>query len=74
MLRPTKKIWDMLRLTYGRVFEMYGQLFIIRQGDRLVQEHFTLLRALLDELEIYQPLIVDITQMKSWLWRFTFSI
>ena len=62
MLRPAKKIWDTLRLTYGheknisRVFEIYEHLFTLRQGDRSVQEHFTALHGLLDELDIYQPL------------------
>ena len=70
MLRPAKKIWDMLRLTYGhenisRVFEVYKQ-FTLRQGDRSVQEYFTLLRAFLNELEIYQSLTADITQIKQY--------
>ena len=49
----------MLRLTYGheknisRVFKMYEQLFVLCQGDRLDQEYFTILRALLDELDVY---------------------
>ena len=72
MLRPTKKIRDTLRLTYGheknisRVFEVYEQLFTLRQDDRSVQEHFTLLRSLLNDLEIYQPWTAEITQMKQY--------
>ena len=64
MLRSAKKIWDTLQLTYGleknisRVFEVYEQLFTLRQGDRSIQEHFIILRALLDELDVYQPLTV----------------
>ena len=48
------------------VFEVYEQLFTLRQGDRFVQEHFTLLRALLDEHEMYQPLTGDVGQMKGY--------
>ena len=59
LLRFAKKIWDTLRLTYGheknisRVYEIYEQLFTLRQGDRSVQEYFTAFRALLDELDVY---------------------
>ena len=72
LLRPAKKIWNTCRLTYGheknisRVFEVYEQLFTIRQGERSVQEYFTHLRALLDELEMYQPLTGDVSQMKRY--------
>ena len=72
MLRPAKEIWDTLCLTYGheknisRVFEIYEQLFTLHQGDRSVHEHFTVLRGLLDELDIYQPLTVDITQLHKY--------
>ena len=71
LLRPAKKIWDTCRLTYGheknisRGFEVYEQLFTLHQGDRFVQEHFTLLRALLDELEMYQPLTGNVSQMEG---------
>ena len=60
----------MLRLTYGheknisRVFEVYEQLFTLRQGDQSLQDHFALLRALLDEFEVNQSLTADITQMR----------
>ena len=72
ILCPAKKIWDTLRLTYGykknilRVFEVYKQLFTLHQGDRSVQEHFTVLRALLDELDVYQPLTIDISRMRQY--------
>lgn len=61
MLCSAKKIRDTLRLTYGheknilRVLEVYEQLFTLRQGDHLVQKHFTLLCVLLDEFDVYQP-------------------
>ena len=61
-----------MRLTYGHeknistVFEVYEQLFTLRQGDQSVHEHFTLLRALLDEFEVYQLLTADIIQMRQY--------
>ena len=60
MLRPAKKIWQTLQSTYGhekniaRICEIYEHLFTHRQGERSVQEFYNSLRALLDELEIYQ--------------------
>ena len=80
LLRPAKKIWDTCRLTYDHekniscIFEVYEQLFTIRQGERSVQEHFTRLRALLDELEMYQPLTDDISQMKKYQEELAVSI
>ena len=80
LLRPAKKIWDTCRLTYGyeknisRVFEIYEQLFTIRQGEHSIQKHFTRLRALLDELEMYQPLTGDISQMKKYREELAVSI
>ena len=41
-------------------------MFTLHQGDRSVQEHFTALRGLLDELDVYQPLTVDITQLRKY--------
>ena len=59
ILRPAKKIWDTLKQTYryekniSRVFEIYKQIFTLRMEDRSVQDHFTTLRALLDEPDVY---------------------
>ena len=41
-------------------------MFTLRQGDHSVQEHFTLLRALLDELDVYQPLTTDTSRMRQY--------
>ena len=40
---------------------MYEQIFTLRPGDRLVQDHFITLRGLLDELDIY-----DITKIRQY--------
>lgn len=70
MLRPTKKIWNTLKITYrhkkniSRVFEVYDQIFSLRQDDRSVQKHFTTLHGLLNEIHIYQPLTTDIMKMR----------
>ena len=47
LLRPTKKIWDTLKMMYGyeqnisRVFEVYEQIFTLKMGDSSVQQHFS---------------------------------
>ena len=72
MLKFAKKIWDTLRSTYGnekniaRVCEIYEQLFTYKQGDRLVQDFYNTLRTLLNELEVYQPLVTDIFKMREY--------
>ena len=38
-------------------------MFTLRQGEQSVQEQSAGLRALLDELDVYQPLTVDITKL-----------
>ena len=56
MLWPAKRIWDTLKITYGheknisRVFEVYEQIFTLRKGNHSVQDHFSTLRGLSDEL------------------------
>ena len=44
-----------MRLTYGH-----------EKNDWYVQDHFALPRALLDEFEVYQPLTIDIIQMRQY--------
>ena len=41
-------------------------MFTLRQGDHLVQDLYASLRALLDELEVYQLFVVDISKMKEY--------
>ncbi|XP_039139827.1 uncharacterized protein LOC120277136 [Dioscorea cayenensis subsp. rotundata] len=72
MLTTAKAIWEMCRLTYGnennisRVFELYEQLFTARQGDRTAPQFFTHIRSLLDELDIYQPLVLDLATLRRY--------
>lgn len=60
MMQPAKKIWDALRKTYGyrknvsKTFQVYQQIFILKQRDKTCQEHYSLLRGLIDELDIYR--------------------
>ena len=71
-LTPTKKIWDMLNKTYGHeknishVFEIYEKFFSIQQGDRFVQEFYTLLCSLMDKLDTHQPIVTDARILKEY--------
>ena len=72
ILRPARKIWDTLKQMYryvkniSRIFEVYEQIFTLKMEDSLVQDHFASLRALLDELDLYQPLTSDIATMRRY--------
>ena len=46
----------------------------VKVNERSGQEHFTHLRALLDELEMYQPLTGDVSQMKRYQEELAVSI
>ena len=48
------------------ICEIYEHLFTYRQEERSVQESYSSLRALLDELEIYQSLVTDISKIHQY--------
>ena len=50
----------------SRVFEIYEHLFNLRQGDSLVEDHYTTFRELLDELDVCQPLVADVNKMRQY--------
>ena len=58
-LTSAKMIWDMLKETYDHekniscVFKIYEKFFSLQQGDRSVQEFYTSLRSLMDELDTH---------------------
>ncbi|XP_020243477.1 uncharacterized protein LOC109821726 [Asparagus officinalis] len=64
-LTTAKEMWDNLKIMYGneknvsRVFEIYGRLFALKQGDKSVPEFFGELKRLIDELEMHQPAVAD---------------
>ncbi|KAG8373563.1 hypothetical protein BUALT_Bualt11G0037500 [Buddleja alternifolia] len=71
-LPTAKRIWDMLHELYGneknisRVFELYEQLFSLQQGDHSVTELYTTLHGILDELDIHQPLLLDLIKLHEY--------
>ena len=60
MLRPARKIWETLHSTYehekniARICVIYEQLFTHHKGERFVQEFYSSLRSLMDELKVYR--------------------
>ena len=59
MFSTAKKIWDTLKATYAhekniaRVAELYDQFFALQQDDMSIEDLYTSIRVVLDELEIY---------------------
>jgi len=48
------------------VFEIYGYLFQLKQGDRYVLEFYDKLKGLIDELEMHQPAITDAETLRGY--------
>jgi len=53
-LNTAKKMWNTLKVIYeknpSRVFEIYGRLFELKQGDQSVPEFYEEVKSLMDEL------------------------
>ncbi|KAG8369509.1 hypothetical protein BUALT_Bualt14G0021000 [Buddleja alternifolia] len=67
-----KPIWDMLHELYGHeknishIFELYEQLFSLQQGDYSVTELNTTLHGILYEIDIHQPLLLDMIKLREY--------
>jgi hypothetical protein len=57
-LESSKDIWDTLHLMYSseenitRIHELYQDMFSLQQGDRSIEEYFSLLQGMWDELNV----------------------
>jgi len=49
-----------------RVFEIYERLFELKQGDISVHEFYGKLKGLIDESEMYQPVVTDATTLRGY--------
>uniref|UniRef100_A0A5B6ZV70 Integrase catalytic domain-containing protein n=1 Tax=Davidia involucrata TaxID=16924 RepID=A0A5B6ZV70_DAVIN len=62
----SKEIWDSLQEMYSsdqnlsRIYQLYQDIFSLQQGDRSVDEYFSILKGMWDELNVYQPLSTDL--------------
>uniref|UniRef100_A0A2N9GH48 Integrase catalytic domain-containing protein n=1 Tax=Fagus sylvatica TaxID=28930 RepID=A0A2N9GH48_FAGSY len=71
-LESSKDIWDTLHLMYSseenitRIHELYQDMFSLQQGDRSVEEYFSLLQGMWDELNVYQPLSTDLQKQQKY--------
>jgi hypothetical protein len=71
-LESSKDIWDTLRLMYSseenitRIHELYQDMFSLQQGDRSIEEYFSLLQGMWDELNVYQPLSTDLQKQQKY--------
>ena len=60
-----KGIWDTLKELYSseqnlpRIYQLCQDLFSLQQGDRSVEEYFSTLKGMWDELNVYQPLTTN---------------
>jgi hypothetical protein len=71
-LESSKDIWDTLHLMYSsevnitRIHELYQDMFSLQQGDRSIEEYFSLLQGMWDELNVYQPLSTDLQKQQKY--------
>jgi hypothetical protein len=71
-LESSKDIWDTLHLMYSseenitRIHELYQDMFSLQQGDRSIEEYFSLLQGMWDELNVYQPLSIDLQKQQKY--------
>ncbi|XP_057799090.1 uncharacterized protein LOC131014928 isoform X1 [Salvia miltiorrhiza] len=67
-LETAKAMWDTLRQMYSndknvsRVFELYEKLFSHTQSGQTVNDYFSTLKGLADEILVYHPLSCSVTQ------------
>jgi uncharacterized membrane protein YgcG len=71
-LESSKDIWDTLHLMYSseenitRIHELYQDMFSLQQDDRSIEEYFSLLQGMWDELNVYQPLSTDLQKQQKY--------
>jgi len=69
-LDTAKEIWKVVRDTYSmkniaRVFEVYEDLFSLRQGDKSLKYLYNHFKGMIDELNQYHPMTNDIEVLKK---------
>ena len=66
-----KEIWDNLQEMYSsdqnisRIYQLYEDIFSFEQGDRSVDDYFSILKGMWDELNVYQPLTTDLKKQQQ---------
>ena len=71
-LPTAKDMWDTLKVMYeneknpSRVFEIYENLFELKQRDRSVSEFYGEAKGLIDELEMHQPSVTNAATLRGY--------
>ena len=72
MTRPARALWLKLETMYAnksnvsRTFRLYEELFACRQGSRTLQSYYGSVDAIFTNLELYQPLILDLDTLRRY--------
>ena len=73
LLATATEMCDTMKVMYeneknlSRNFEIYKLLFNLKQGDKFVPEFYEKLKGLIDELELHQPVVTDVTTLRGYL-------
>ena len=69
-LKHASTLWRTLETMYAkktnisRTVEIFKSMFTCTQGDQSLQDHFSRLQLLVQELSLYQPLTIDLCALE----------
>ena len=72
MTRPARALWLKLETMYAnksnvsRTVRLYEELFACRQGTRTLQNYYGSVDAIFTNLEVYQPLVLDLDTLRRY--------
>ena len=72
MTRPARALWLKLEMMYAnksnvsRTIRIYEELFACRQGTRTLQSYYGSVDAIFTNLELYQPLVLDLDTLRRY--------
>ena len=72
MTRPARALWLKLETMYAnksnvsRTVRLYEELFVCRQGTRTLQTYYGAVNAIFTNLELYQPLVLDLDTLRRY--------
>ena len=72
MTRPARALWLKLETMYAnksnvsRTVRLYEELFACRQGTRTLQSYYGAVDAIFTNLELYQPLVLDLDTLRQY--------
>ena len=72
MTRPARALWLKLETMYAnksnvsRTVRLYEELFACRQGTRTLQTYYGAVDAIFTNLELYQPLVLDLDTLRRY--------